>query len=379
MSETAADSSGFPPVVDFERLLTPISEAAPCGADPREDSSPTSPYYRIKDARNGARRIERQASMGLGDEVEAPDWSPVLKLAPEILATQAKDLEIAAWYVEALLRLHGFAGLRDGFRLLRELCERSWDCLYPLPDDEGLATRVAPITGLNGDDAEGTLMVPIRAVPITAGTSVGPYTGWQYEKAVDLERLEPQVQEERMAAGAVGLRMFNQAVAETPASFFRTLEADLRAAAEEWDRLTNLLDEKCGPAAPPSSNVRNALAKYQELYGFVTRDVLALQAGAAAAGGGAVAGSAGEGAAAGGGSGGRLATREDAFRELQRVAEYFRGAEPHSPVSYALEQAVRWGRMPLPDLLRELLPDETVRSSLFRLVGIRADEGGGAV
>ena len=42
---------------------------------------------------------------------------------------------------------------------------------------------------------------------------------------------------------------------------------------------------------------------------------------------------------------------------LQEIAEYFRRTEPHSPLAYALEQAVRWGRTPLPKLLEELIPD----------------------
>src|SRR5690606_9804639 len=69
-------------------------------------------------------------------------------------------------------------------------------------------------------------------------------------------------------------------------------------------------------------------------------------------------------------SAGRLQTREDAFRALLQVSDFFRRTEPHSPVSYALEQAVRWGRMPLPELLRELISDESVRNDVFRRTGI---------
>src|SRR5690606_9308864 len=70
-------------------------------------------------------------------------------------------------------------------------------------------------------------------------------------------------------------------------------------------------------------------------------------------------------------SAGRVQTREDAFRALLQVADFFRRTEPHSPVSYALEQAVRWGRMSLPELWRELIEDHSARSDLFRRTGIR--------
>ncbi len=76
-------------------------------------------------------------------------------------------------------------------------------------------------------------------------------------------------------------------------------------------------------------------------------------------------------------AGGRVAavqTREDAFRMLLEVADYFKHTEPHSPVAYALEQAVRWGRMPLPDLLTELIPEQATRDTIFKIVGIQRPE-----
>ncbi len=57
------------------------------------------------------------------------------------------------------------------------------------------------------------------------------------------------------------------------------------------------------------------------------------------------------------------------------VADFFKQTEPHSPVSYALRQAVRWGRMPLPEFLTEVIPDENVRAELFRRVGLDTKGG----
>jgi type VI secretion system protein ImpA len=56
------------------------------------------------------------------------------------------------------------------------------------------------------------------------------------------------------------------------------------------------------------------------------------------------------------------------------VADFFRRSEPHSVLSYALDQVVRWGKMTLPELLTELLPDEAPRKNLFRLAGIKPPE-----
>jgi type VI secretion system protein ImpA len=71
---------------------------------------------------------------------------------------------------------------------------------------------------------------------------------------------------------------------------------------------------------------------------------------------------------------GTIENREDAFREILKISQYFRKTEPHSPISYALEQIVRWGRLPLPDLLKELISDESSVSQMFKLVGIKTVE-----
>ena len=63
---------------------------------------------------------------------------------------------------------------------------------------------------------------------------------------------------------------------------------------------------------------------------------------------------------------GGLGSREEAFRTLEQVAQFFRRTEPHSPISYQLEQAVRWGRLPLPDLIHELIADPARLDELAR-------------
>ena len=65
-----------------------------------------------------------------------------------------------------------------------------------------------------------------------------------------------------------------------------------------------------------------------------------------------------------------MRSREQAINQLQSVADFFRETEPHSPVSYTIEQVIRWCGMPLPELLAELISDGDAKRSYFRLVGI---------
>jgi type VI secretion system protein ImpA len=67
-------------------------------------------------------------------------------------------------------------------------------------------------------------------------------------------------------------------------------------------------------------------------------------------------------------------TRDTALRELDRIADYFRRTEPHSPLAYTLDEAVRRGRMSLSELLAEVLPDADVRNGMLLRLGIRPEE-----
>jgi len=62
----------------------------------------------------------------LARDTKAADWRRVVELARGAFQAAAKTSRFAAWLAEALVQLHGFAGLRDGCRLLRELIDRFW-------------------------------------------------------------------------------------------------------------------------------------------------------------------------------------------------------------------------------------------------------------
>jgi type VI secretion system protein ImpA len=373
-----------PEVVDFVRLLAPIPGDNPAGIGLKDDANQSAVYYAVKDAREAARTAERQIQQAWGEAeqlagVEPPDWESVVRLASDALAEKSKDLWLAAWLVEGLVRLHGFAGLRDGFRLIRELCENFWDNVHPRPDEDGIATTIAQLTGLNGDDSEGALIAPIKNVPITAEGTHRALSTADYTQATNLEQsADPKARAARIEQGAVTLEMFDTAVRETSGETFRGILDDLEAAIDEFGKMTSVLEQKCGQddwgysLAPPSSNIRTVLEECRDRLKSVAKDKLAMLAASAAEqaaveeGGQIVhVGSDGQG-----GMQRRLQTRDDAFAALLQVADYFRRTEPHSIVSYALEQVVRWGRMSLPELLKELISDNSVRSDMFRRVGI---------
>lgn len=359
------------PIIDIDALLQPISPEQPHGNDVREGAA-YALYSQIKDARNKARAAERASLFDPEQSGNIQDeWRPILGLAPTLLSEHSKDLEVASWYIETLLRFHGFAGLRDGFVLAHKLVEQYWDNLFPLPDEDGLETRVAPLAGLNGDSNEGTLLAPIRNTPITpAGFSF-----WQYQQARDAERItDPDKKEEKQQTLGFSLDSIESDVTESPTTYFADLVDDLGQAITEFRSLNDLLRGHCGHHAPPFSLILETLEDILRNVRFLAKDKLVSEVSeAATASTDTGTPDTPKASAAASGSSGPISSREDALRRLEEVARYFRAVEPHTPLVSGIERLVRWGRMPMAELILELVPDPTARAFYQHLTGANLD------
>lgn len=360
-----------PQVIDVSSLLAPIAADNAVGADLRKDTSPRSLYSRIRDARKAARAAERSNLFDENSTEADEHWRQVLELAPQALKDSTKDLEIACWYTESLIRKAGFAGLRDGFSLIRQLIETFWDNIYPLPDEDGIETRVAALTGLNGEGAEGVLIAPIRTTDVTEGSASGrPFGYWQYKQALDAQRMtDEQGRADQIAKNGFGLDDIQRAVDQSSQEFYVNLRDDVRDALDEYKRIGQLLTERCGAqGSPPTSNIVNILSDILSAIGHIARDKLPVAEIANDAAGDGVDTS---GAAIGGGP---IKSRADALKQLGYISQFFRRTEPHSPLSYIIEKAVRWGDMSLGELMHELIPDTSSRSVYSSLTGVSTND-----
>lgn len=369
-----------PETLDFQRLLAPISDDDPAGPALRGNPSLSAAFYQIRDTSKAARDAERRAfAYSLLSETEkeeeprpdTPDWQVVLEGSTDIIAEKSKDLWVAAWMIEALVRQHDFAGLRDGFRLVRELCETYWGDLHPRPDieeGEDISETLSQMSSLNG-----ILIAPIEQISITPETSsFGALTSADYKDASD-----PKVET------PFTLEMFDSAVREANPEFFQTLAQDIEEAGAQFALLDQLWDEKCGQdadgmsLAPATSDIKKTIAECRDRVHSLAKHILGSDAEendpSSDDGSESVTGN---GPDSGRGSIGDAAVRnrEEAFRALVKVADFFKRTEPHSPISYKLEEAVRWGRLTLPELMEELMQDlvsdDTTRQELFRRAGI---------
>jgi type VI secretion system protein ImpA len=353
---------------DPDALRGAISEEMPAGADPRENYAPQSMYFRLRDARSEARAAERQADASPdGAGVPPADWDSVVQLGTELLATEAKDLEVAAWCGEALLRTDGLPGLTAALVLMRGLVEDYWDTLHPIPDEEGMARRVAPIAGLNGEGGDGTLAQPLRKLLLFERRDGTPLALWQYQQSAELAVITDAARREQRIAS--GVAPFDQVEAEAQTTGRSSL-AELRRAAvaafDAWQSLTTALEERAGADAPSMGRVRDLLADVLAICdrycpsGSDAEPVTPVSSPQATA----------TAAISAPHHTGVIATREDALRILGEVAEFFRRTEPHSPLAYTLYEAVRRGRLSWPELLEEIVPDTDSRASILRSLGI---------
>ena len=325
-------------------LLNPIAGPNPGGADLRYDPL----YDRIKEAR----REDDDAPQGEWQHTrKVADWPQVIKLTSDAVATKSKDLQLAAWLAEAMLRREGFGGFRATVDAIRGLVDTFWDHLYPEAEDGDLELRAAPLEWM------GTrLDLPVRFVPLNrAGHNHIVYTearaiGSEADAEGDSSKQEKRAL--AIEAGKPTIEEFEKSFADTPKAFYKQLAADLDGTLASLQALDELGREKFADAAPGYRRLREALEEIQraarqllarklELEPDPVEAVAADATPAARAGGAASPGA--------GASGGMLAAepvdRADATARVISAARFLRRSEPHNPASYLMLRALRWGEL----------------------------------
>ncbi len=349
-------------ILNIENFLKPISSDFPSGKDIRQETL----YFETKAARTHARKIEKEGIENWGQTKK--DWEIIFKNSCEILTSLSKDLEVASWLLESLVRREGFPGLRDGFKLIQGLVNTFWESLYPLVDENGIYTRVAPLRNLNGEDKEGVLILPITNISITQGGSLGPFALWQYQQAKTLEKIsDPEQREKKFEVLGITLEEFNTSIKETSPDFFKDLLENIQEALNAYKDLIVSLDEKCGKDSPPSSYILKKIEEIQDTVKFISRDILPFSSSqekdeTTTKNEKIINSSLG------------LKSREEAFQSLQNVAQFFQQTEPQSLFPYMLERIIKWGKLPFPQLMTELIGDESSRKQLYHLVGVENKE-----
>lgn len=354
-------------IIDVDRLSGPVSAETPCGVDLRWDT-----LY------DDLRKARQQGDRGAfeGEAAAEPDWSFVVDQACELLATRTKDLMLAGWLTEALLHSHGFAGVRDGFKVLNALIANFWEGLYPLPDESDWEPRIAPLVWLTEPDRGARLGNLLFEVPLAVNQSgdqeVFSYRYWEARNPKGSAGDDAEAYQRRQEEAVQKGQRFDDAVAAMPRSYYADLMEAIQACQAEVLLFDQALDRLLGRDAPGTTAIRDALSKCADLVRRMLRDKGGAEPAAEDQGALATAAeTGGDAPPLAAGAAGPLQSREDAFRKLQEIAVFLRRTEPQSPVPYLIERAVAWGRLPFDRLLAELIKDEASRGHVVELLGIK--------
>ncbi|MEW5979694.1 MAG: type VI secretion system protein TssA [Acidobacteriota bacterium] len=370
-----ANMANTDPVIDIEGLLTPVSGDNPSGENLQ--------YVGVHDEIREARRADDPAAVGdWQGEFKTADWPAVIQLSTEALKDRTKDLQIGAWLCEALVKENGFRGLRDGLRLLRGLHENFWDTLYPEIDEGDLEARANCLALM---DRQASLAVKEIELTAVRGDENFSWLRWEktrlpdeINKIAQADRSEAdRIRAETEKAGEDWARLFRS----TPRRFYEELDGLLAACWEEFKGLDKVMDDRFGRQTPGLGELKRSLEDLRSLSDKLVKEkriaepdpVTEEEAAGEGPGEGA-------GAATGGGfmsASGVIRGRQDALRRLAEIADYFQKTEPHSPVSYLVQRAVKWGAMPLEQWLQEVIKDSTTLGYVQETLGLKVEGEGG--
>ncbi|MEP6491158.1 MAG: type VI secretion system protein TssA [bacterium] len=355
-----------------DELLNPIAGASPGGVDLRYDPL----FDKIKDAR----RADDDAPQGeWTTTLKTSDWAMVIKLGKEALATKSKDLQIAAWLTEALVRREGFGGLASGLDVIAGLVEQFWDSLYPEIDDGDAEMRAAPLdwVGLK-------LEVPVRMVALDrAGHD---FFQLRDSRLIPTELMAAEDEQKAASrAAAVAARKLlpeeaDNAFTSTPKPWFKTVVADIAGSLAALKKLDELSQAKFGNVAPTYAKLKEALEDVQRTAVQLLKrkleidpDPIDATADDSAAEMATTDSASSGGAPAGrGGLAAEPTSRDDATSRVIGAARYLRVNDPYNPAAYLLLRGLRWGelRARTGDLDPKLLdaPPTNVRTTLKGLL-----------
>ena len=316
--------------ISIEELCHPIAADARAG----EDVSELTEYYVLEDMVNAAGGLTGAEAVG------ETQWPKVLDAAVELLQ-RGKELRVVVHLIEALVRLDGFAGLRDGLGLLARLLEEYWDDLYPALDadeDNPAMARMNILrelsSGALGGETISAVVNAVREVKLCNSRQLGSFSWREVQLALG-EIAAPA------GTAAPQLALIEGAIRDTDRGDSGALVQALEQASACVGAMDRFLTAKL------AANNTSQLAKLATLLGLIQGRV---QAGLNVAGpavatptptepppGTPVSASRSRGS----GASGAIASEADVIRALDAICTWYEANQRSSPVPYFLKRAKR--------------------------------------
>ncbi len=356
--------------MNIDALMRPLTGPnAPCGQDMM--------FSAEFDTIQNARRYD-DPSLSQGEwitDIKEADWPQVIQVCEALLAERTKDIRVVVWLTEALCHSRGLDGLADGYTLLKQMCAAWWAELHPLPEDGDAAQRIGSLDWLLNRTE--TL---IREIPLTE-SGKGRYSLQDLESArataSNMER-NPGLAEELARKAHLTMAQFEAARKDTSGQVFIDTLAAVERAKAAIQAFKSVIDGLLAADAPGVGPVLDLLEDLDVLCRRYASEAGVRSGGAPKAVEPDAIAPIPSPPVSANQVLGPVKDRDDAIRQLNDIADFFKRTEPHSPVAYLAQKAARWGNMPLHEWLRAVLKDDAALSQMEDLLGVapRADDVG---
>lgn len=334
---------------DAEPLLQPLAGEQPCGLN-LDDTGGLVAFDALR-LFGQTRSPEAPPDTDDADKEAAKakppiEWPRLQSDALEALA-RSKDLRVLAYLGTAVLRTEGLPSFASVLTTASQWLDAYWPQVYPLLDEDAIARRNA----LNCFADPMAVVDRVWRLPLVESRQHGRFGLRDIELARG--QATPGPLEAKPDEGAI-----RAAFGEMPVDELTTLDRSVADALAALNTIDARMRSEGGPdVAPDFAPLSTQFAKLNRFL----RDEVESRNGSGAAAAGPGNGTAAGAAFAVGG----IASRQDAIRALEAVAEYFRRNEPSSPIPLFLDRAKRLVAKDFLEVLADIAPDAlgTARSA----------------
>lgn len=351
----------------FEKLLAPI-EGEPGAGQVASDGI-------VRAIRQW--RTAGDASLPMGaftGELRRPDWDRIMHISCEALVRHGKDLQVAAWLLEAQIHQHGFAAIAGGLHLMTRLCEQYWDDIHPQGAADTYERRANIFHWVNH-----ALSPILRQVPLAFGHQGQPFTLADWERARRHEHLR-QTDSCGNVEGPSGADL-SAALAAVADDTCADMERDLADALAMLKHLADVLEPRLDEGAPSFGMFAGVMEQARGLFeAELERRGLPRHARPSPIPAEPAVPAAPEEAAATPADvilprttmaePAGIRDRAEAYALLEQAASFLQRDDPHSPVPYLVRRAAEWGKLNAAELYQELFLRRGGQVHIFDVMGL---------
>ncbi len=318
-------------------------------------------------------------------ELKVADWDFVKNQCAELLSDTSKDMKLALWYVDALSHTDHLAGISQGLSLLQALNDEYWLTMYPPLDGEEDSMDIR--AGLLSWFVK-ALTDDIKQLSL-ADTKTESYDYNYYLTARDHDK-QRQQNPDSETSNQLTLSDYNHAIKNSSEAWQKALMSNLNRVTEQWQDLTDQLNDLMGMDAPVfapvtdllvalTQHLRPLIPEYADTTNNMSPEGIADTVNST---------DDNESTMLDGNKSlastknviltdfnpsnrDHQSNRRQALKLLAQIQEYFATNEPHSPVTFLLGRAIDWADMPLDQWLAHIIKNEDQLSMISDMVGIQ--------